>query len=313
VSDIQYGFIFNRLLILIKVSLQIHFHFIRLKLHEISLYLDFEPEEFTPPYLMRLRPLKSSSRVEFSPTHIEALTICVQSTHALLDAFLSMDTSMLRCIPVIAYTRMFYAVVVLTKLALGAHNPNSGIGAVLDIMSLKTTFYLNVVKNTLQTAAGPEAFVVPSTFLSIIVRLTAWHQRQQSMLHTDGAADELFEPMAYLSTKEESRAPEASTASPPELSFAGETRISMPFDSNGQPIDVGLPSGNTSYSLGNQSWFPFETSTEMYNLALHHDQWQTDGLGSGQNTYDNIPWSQQTVDFGLDSNTAGQTFGNSFV
>jgi hypothetical protein len=305
------------MLTLVIASLQIHFHFIRLKLHEVSLYLDFQPEEFTPPYLMRLRPLQPNSRVEISPPHIEALMVCVQSSHALLDAFLSMNTLTLRCIPVIAYTRMFYAIVVLTKLALGAHSPDSSIGAVLDFAGLKTTFYLNVVTNALQIAVGPEAFIVPSIFLSIVVKLTAWYQRQHSIPHTDRAADELFEPMAYLSTKEEAKGPAKPTAVPLEVSPVDETKTPMPFDSDIQSFDFGRSSGDTGHPPGTSSWpsavYPLETSTDMYNLALHHDQSQTYGVESGQNTQDNIPWSQQTMDFGFYSNMMGQTFEDSFV
>jgi hypothetical protein len=305
------------MLTLLIASIQIHFHFIRLKLHEISLYLEFPPEEFIPPYLMRLQPLKPCSRVELNPTHIEALMICIQSTHALLDAFLSLDTPTLRCIPVIAYTRMFYAIVILTKMALCAHNLSSSIGAVLDLASLKISFYLNVVANALQTAVGQEAFGVPSTFLSIIIRLTAWYQRQQSMQRTDGKAEELFEPMAYLRTNYDSESPSKSIAEPPEALPPDETQSSIRFGGDSQTFAFSVPSENAAPSPGTSSWssalYPLEASAGVYNFALQHDQWQTYGVKNGQSTQDGIPWSHQTMDFGLYSSMTGQAFESSYV
>jgi hypothetical protein len=228
-----------------------------------------------------------------------------------------MNTSALRSMPVIAYTRMFYAVVILIKLALAVQNPNSSIGVVLDLVSLKTTFYLNVVTNALQTAVGLESFVVPSTFLSIMNRLTAWHQRQQSMLHIDEAADELFEPMAFLSTREESGSPARSIAIPSEETPVYESQTSISLDSDNQPFGVVIPSNSKDYSPGNPSWlsagYPSATSTGMYNLPLHHNESQIYSIGNDLNIQDSIPWSQQMMDFGFNSNTMGQTFEDSFV
>jgi hypothetical protein len=127
---------------------------------------------------------------------------CLESTHTLLDTFLSIDSVTLRSLPVIVYTRMFYGVIILTKLAICANASQSGVGALLDLAALKAPFYIHKLIVLLQEAAGPVNFCVPKTFLSILVKLARWYNRQQRLSTASDKPDELLQPMAYMRTEE---------------------------------------------------------------------------------------------------------------
>jgi len=155
---------------------------------------------------MRSRPLHPVDTVGPSPAYTSAVTVCIESSHALLDIFISMDISTLRAIPVIVYTRMFYAVVVLTKLGICAQAPYSDVGRALDIQSLQLTAYLQTLLRVLQNAAGRERFNVSSTFLLIVMKVVTWYRRQLESSTTIGAMNENLEPMEYLKNNENAEA-----------------------------------------------------------------------------------------------------------
>jgi hypothetical protein len=98
---------------------------------------------------------------------------------------------------------MFYAVVVLTKLAVCAKSPESIVGAILDPGSLKTPEYLHRLIVVLTKAAGPESFSVSSTFLSILAKLAGWHHRLHIFSSGVDEFEEILVPMAYLKIEED--------------------------------------------------------------------------------------------------------------
>jgi hypothetical protein len=179
-------------------SLKAHFHYVRLNLHEIALHHDYDPAEFKPPYLMRPRPINSRIQSDISPVYIRSLIACVESAHGILDIFLDMTIHTLRSAPVILFTRMFYAIVVLSKLSLSAQSQKSVIGKILDIENIKLVDYLFKIMSILKAAAGSENFSVPFTFYSIVTRLTAWYHRVYKSSRSQEGADEVLNPMKYL-------------------------------------------------------------------------------------------------------------------
>ncbi|KAF2095498.1 hypothetical protein NA57DRAFT_79221 [Rhizodiscina lignyota] len=179
-------------------SLKIHFHYVRSAIHEICLHHDYDPDEFRPPYLMRPRPLHFSVASLLSPVYTSSLLAIAESAHAILDIFLEMDTDTHRFIPVIVYTRMFYAIVVLSKLAVSARSQDSSIGTMIDFESLKLIDYLYRTMAALKRAAGVENFNIPATFYTIVTKLSAWYARQSRADHGSGKDDDLLEPMKYM-------------------------------------------------------------------------------------------------------------------
>jgi hypothetical protein len=170
---------------------------VRCTLHEISLHHDYNPDEFRPPYLMRPRPVQRSD-VLLSPAYTTSLLACMESAHGILEAFIQMDLEIHRSLPVIVYTRTFYALVVLTKLAISAQSPDSSIGKMIDYESIRLIEYSYKMVSALGDAVGDESFGVPATFYAIVIKLTAWYQRQCSIRRSNQSTDETLEPMAYM-------------------------------------------------------------------------------------------------------------------
>lgn len=147
---------------------------------------------------MRPRPIRSSFHSEISPVYITSLIACVESAHGILDIILNMAIHTVRSAPVILFTRMFYAVVILSKLSLSVQSRGSAIGKILDIENIKLVDYLFKIMSMLKEAAGDENISVPFTFYAIIARLTAWYHRVYKTSRTQNVADEVINPLKYL-------------------------------------------------------------------------------------------------------------------
>lgn len=152
---------------------------------------------------MRPRPTKSSSLSEIGPFHLRSLIACVESAHGLLDVVLNLNVHTLRSAPVILFTRLFYAIVILSKMSLSAQSPASNLSKVIDLDHVNFLDYLFKIMSLLKAAAGDENISVPSTFYLIVTRLAAWYYRVCTSPTSQDPADEVLKPMAYLRTTDE--------------------------------------------------------------------------------------------------------------
>jgi len=249
--------------------------------------------------------------------------VCIQSTHALLDLILSMTTEKTRCLPVIVYTRMFYAVVVLIKLALCTHNPDSSIGAVLDPESLKVTFYLSTIKKSLQAAMGKEKFSVPSCFLAVHDRVTAWYQGHDSQ--APDSVNDLLEPMTHLIATGHSESCNPARVARSEHSLqTGNTHGFIQSNSGDGPIsNLDIPYDGLHLSSGLSSdpfeAFPFglASSSGIQNSTSKLAEFSYYGLTEGYDFQESI-WGEQFpepprfVDFGSYPSNRDQSLEHSY-
>lgn len=186
-------------------------------MHELSLYTEFAPDEFEgespliqsfgssllicqAPYIMRHKPKLSNKHIELSPAYVGSVITCCESAKAILDIFTTLDTITLRSIYVIAYTRAFYSIIVLTKIMTCTITPESSIGKIVDPSSIKLSDYIRKIMTLLYDASGTESFAVAATFLAIVTRLSTWFYHHHSQLGPTDPND-LLEPMRYLFAK----------------------------------------------------------------------------------------------------------------
>ena len=85
-----------------------------------------------------------------------------------------MDTYSLRNVPIIVYTRMFYAIAVLIQLHISVHSLDIQLQNIMDVESLGYESYLWRLITLLQAACGFENFRVPKVFLGMLERLSQW-------------------------------------------------------------------------------------------------------------------------------------------
>jgi hypothetical protein len=105
---------------------------------------------------------------------ITAITACIESSHAHLDAFLSIDIKTLQFSSIVVYVRVSYALVVLVKLFVSARDAASELSKILDPWTLKIGTYLPAVIERVTQAAGPKRLRIPTKWLSILVHIDVW-------------------------------------------------------------------------------------------------------------------------------------------
>lgn len=190
------------------------FHVNNIYLHEMALHPDHNAEDFRPPFLVTTTTRAKDGK-SISPAYLDAIMICLSSTHALLAAFLKTSIEILRVVPIVTYVRMAYGAVVLTKLHFSAISPASEIGKFLDHNSLQVSQYLNRLVIHLTAVVGVEKNRMASKFLMILVKLKAWYGQYRMQVRSKMIPDEQLEPCMHI--RPQRREPEGVTASPQQV------------------------------------------------------------------------------------------------
>ncbi|KAK7408438.1 hypothetical protein QQX98_009365 [Neonectria punicea] len=159
--------------------LEIHYQMILVSLNEPSLYNDHEISDFRPPYIIR------------------ALPLCAVSAQHLISSFLGLSVEALRSVPVITYTRMAHAVIVLVKVHVSSQAQSGQGDTVLDQEWMPKQFLLRIM-NRLELAAGQQRLDVPVAFHCILSNLTRWCDNN---LGQHDLSDQVIEPLVHLWNK----------------------------------------------------------------------------------------------------------------
>lgn len=194
------------------VTLLMSFHVNNIYLHELALYPDHNAEDFRPPFLVKTTTHVKDKNTSISPAYLDAIMICLSSTHALLTVFLKTSVETLRVVPIVTYVRMAYGAVVLTKLHFSALSLTSEIGKVLDHDSLQVSQYLNRLVIHLVAIVGAEKNRMASKFLMILIKLKAWYGQHSMQAQSTLNGDEQLEPCMHI--RPQYMEPESVTASP---------------------------------------------------------------------------------------------------
>ena len=178
--------------------LKLHYYQINIYVHEQVFYGEHRPEDFRPPYVLRKFPIQSLQDNGSSRQYQDAIAASAKSAHELLDAFLAMDLQTLRTIPVIAYTRMFYSLIVLTKVFVSSVSSESWQSILIDPDSLRFDAYLEKLLSVLREAQGPENHRVARVFRLMVQNLSDLCLQGLRNFHEqlDGS-EEAIHPMAY--------------------------------------------------------------------------------------------------------------------
>ncbi|KAJ5273800.1 hypothetical protein N7478_008925 [Penicillium angulare] len=110
---------------------------------------------------------------------IDALTSCIKSIHQALDVISSVDVERFTCLPTLTVARTAYPIVSLIKIYSLLTAPESRIGQVIDMQSLKVEYYLDKVINHYRAAAALDAGRVATKFGNIIMMLRNWFVKKK--------------------------------------------------------------------------------------------------------------------------------------
>jgi hypothetical protein len=155
-------------------------HVVNLYMHEVALHVDHNVEEFKPPFTEdTLRGASDTEQVSLTAAHVGALSVCLQSVDGIFETFLQLDIETVRCLPVINFVRIAYAVVVLIKMYFAAVTPKSELGKVIDKNNMKVEQYLDGLVNIFSASAADKKSRPSHKFLMVLIMLKTWFGRQR--------------------------------------------------------------------------------------------------------------------------------------
>ena len=136
----------------------------------------FKPEDFRPPYSFEVLRAPESRSGNAIP-HLDSVLQCVMSARSLIETFLHMNVRSLRTSPIVNYIRFSYAFFVLEMIASSFGTSSHNHSVFLNRESLQLEHYSSLVIKHLNAVVGPARCKVPALFLNLVLRLCAWHQR----------------------------------------------------------------------------------------------------------------------------------------
>lgn len=177
--------------------LEIHYQMILVSLDEPALYGGHEIADFRPPYVIRALPLAKKPQSADRVNVIGAITKCAVSAQQLITAFINLPVEVLRSAPVITYTRMSYAVIVLIKVYVSTQRNGDTENSLLDKEWTPKHFLVRILEK-LELAAGQQRLDISVTFSCVLANLARWCA---SNLDQNGLSGQFIEPMIHLPGK----------------------------------------------------------------------------------------------------------------
>lgn len=148
-------------------------------MHEIALHVDHNVDEFKPPFTEdTLRSIGQDSD-SLTPAHIDALSTCLTAIKGIFDTFLKFDVETIRCLPVLHFVRVAYAIVVLIKMYFAAASPKGELGKVINKDDMKVQQYLDGLVEKFRASSAEEKSRPSAKFLMVLLMLKTWFHRQQ--------------------------------------------------------------------------------------------------------------------------------------
>lgn len=155
-------------------TLQMTYYTIRLYLYEIVLHVDHRPEDFNVPYRMgSMPPCELPLTIPVKPV-VEGLSDLLESSHALLDAFMSLDANIARALPLGMFVRVSYAAFVLAKLCASAALSDSQLAPLIDHDNLNAELYMNKTLLFIRSSIGMNGCRLPAIFLNLMSQMREW-------------------------------------------------------------------------------------------------------------------------------------------
>ncbi|KAM0469263.1 hypothetical protein ACHAPX_010552 [Trichoderma viride] len=179
-----------------------HYHMLLINLQEAAFYDGNEVSDFKPPFSLRPIPLAKNSYNEISIEVANALMQCIKSAQQIIHTFLSFSTDTLQSAPIIIYTRIIYASIVLVKFDISTRMPPN-VAYILDDGESNPKSLMLQLLDKLGPAVGNDRFVVPLIFRGVLSRIITWYveQFEEYLLPDEG---NVIEPMMPLPLEEES-------------------------------------------------------------------------------------------------------------
>ena len=259
---------------------------VALFMNERALQSETSTDQFRPPF--NADALKdgiiNSSAV--SSAHVKALSACLKAIDGVFQTFLSFDVPDTRCLPVYAFVRVAYSIVILLKMYFSASSSSSEMGKVINKESMRVNYYIDALIHKFRVAATDDKCRPAAKFLVVLAMLRSWFLKQGAAAAAAATPDHQKPgPSPATSDRASPRVP-ASQQQPPKtantplqlLSEVATGRDSTPARPLFQPVP-GLRHHQQ------QSFFPTSnspTDTPPHQHQHQHQQQQHLSLGAQQ-------------------------------
>ena len=237
-------------------------------IHEIAVHFNHNIDDFRPPHKTSQDPNSDVLEADLiGPANIMFFTACLEGIHKTFDAFLAMNISTIRNLPVLVFVRTLYAAVVLVKMFGIVHAEGSTLATVYAL-ELQAEHYLNATVKHLAEAAGEaEQAPIARVFRFDFEKLRAWHERRRYRIMNKNNPHQGLQPQLTPLSK-----PPTNTPFPSEQwstgnqisSELGRSAAERPFTSqHGSGTFLSNPE---QFDFGNFD-FTFEELNAMDNLV----------------------------------------------
>lgn len=143
-------------------------HIINLYIHESALNVDCSNST-------ELEDPSSPAAMAF----VDALTTCIHCIHNSLDTLMSIEIDQFILLPTTSLARTSYAIVSLIKLYSLLTSPDSRLGEIVDVKSLKMEYYLDNVLAHYRAGAARDGGRGASKFGNILGMLRNWFLKKK--------------------------------------------------------------------------------------------------------------------------------------
>ncbi|KIW22930.1 uncharacterized protein PV07_11175 [Cladophialophora immunda] len=258
---------------------------LNLYIHEIAVHYDHNVDDFRPG----VPPLEQRRAPDFvTSAHIEALSTLLESSHRVLDTYLSLEVKCARNLSNLYIVWNAYAVVVLIKLHWIFNSPESKLGSVF-VPDLKTGYYLDAVLNRLGEVSAGGGNPCAEAFGFVFMKLKIWHIHRSGQLSDDeqGQDDQTRRRRASSILRQDpaSIIASAKRMEYPGLGSAANLPPTRPYTpallpgggwTNVDKFGSNLNAAYDAASYGNTNWDQFNFSTEeldMFDIYMNNSGW----------------------------------------
>ncbi|KAJ5484613.1 hypothetical protein N7453_012081 [Penicillium expansum] len=236
-------------------------HVLNLFVHEPAMSVDYNTGNNSPPQ----DDLHKSSIAAV----IDALTTAIRCIHESLDIICAIDVDRLICLPTTSLARTTYPVVSLIKIYSLFMSPDSRIGQILDVQSLKLDYYLDKVIAHYRAAAARDGGRGAAKFGNIMVLLRNWFIKKRDQGDHGRELKEVFShdqnPSDRRQTRQSHDTPTATSSNPRTQMAPGMTPLHFLSEvAMGDPAHRANTS-NSQRAIAGQSYSANHSSSSTVN------------------------------------------------
>ena len=158
-------------------TLEIGFNVVTLFMNELAIHSDSSNDQWRPPFNTDNLQEGIVQSETLSTAHINALSACLAASTSILDIFIALPITRVRCLPVFNFVRVAFALVIRLKMWFTAASPRLDLGNIIERESLRAEYYIEALLDKFRAAGAEEKCRSALKFLVVLAMLKTWFFR----------------------------------------------------------------------------------------------------------------------------------------